>query len=126
MARSKAPSAGGGAGGVLRLVERSGIRKGMNGSKGWFYVGTGLWTLRTVRRLAERNVELLVSEELKPGQRIVIANGKATIEGAPDPAPRGRRARKKLRKAETKAAAKAASEAAKASGRAARRAARAS
>jgi hypothetical protein len=89
------------------MVERSGIRKGMNGSKGWFYVGTGLWTLRTVRRLAERQDEILISEELKPGQRLVISNGRATIEDGQAPAPKGRRARRKQAKADAKAAKKA-------------------
>lgn len=100
--------------GLLGTVERLGINRGVFGnSKGWFYVGTGLWTLRTVRRIAERKVNVLVSEPLKPGQRIVIANGTATIEG--DPAPyRGKRGRAKSGQAtpkgrrERKAVAKAA------------------
>lgn len=100
--------------GVLRTVERSGLRKGMAGSKPWFYVGTGLWTLRTVRRLAERKDEVLLSEVLKPGQRIVIANGRATIDDGPAPAAatkvKGRKGRKgrKATKAQQKADAKAA------------------
>jgi hypothetical protein len=111
MARRRSSAAAGG--GVLRMVERSGIRKGMNGSKGWFYVGTGLWTLRTVRRLAERQDEILISEELKPGQRLVISNGRATIEDGPAPAPKGRRARRKQAKADAKAAKKAEKKAAR-------------
>lgn len=97
--------------GVLRTVERSGLRKGMAGSKPWFYVGTGLWTLRTVRRLAERKDEVLLSEVLKPGQRIVIANGRATIDDGPAPAAatkvkgrKGRKATKAQQKADAKAA----------------------
>lgn len=97
--------------GVLRTVERSGLRKGMAGSKPWFYVGTGLWTLRTVRRLAERKDEVLLSEVLKPGQRIVIANGRATIDDGPAPAAatkvkgrKGRKAAKAQQKADAKAA----------------------
>ena len=114
------------AGGVLRLAERTGLRKGMSGSKGWFYVGTGLWTLRTVRRLAERKTEILVSERLAPGERIVIANGKATIEqaqeqGSPARSPQGERpTRRKVRKADRKQADKAAKAAAKASAKAAK------
>ena len=92
---------------MLRMVERTGIRKGMSGSKGWFYVGTGLWTLRTVRRLAERHDEILISEELKPGQRLIISNGRATIEDGPAPQPTGRRARRRQAKADAKAAKKA-------------------
>lgn len=83
-------------GGVLRSAERMGISRGLlGGNRSWLYVGTGLWTLRTVRRLAERKPEILISEELKPGQRIVIANGRATIDGPADPAPAtGRRRRR--------------------------------
>lgn len=67
--------------GLLRTAERLGVNRGIfGGSKGWFYVGTGLWTLRTVRRLASRKSEILLSEELKPGQRLVIANGRATLD----------------------------------------------
>lgn len=107
MARSIRGGAAAG-GGVLRVVERTGLRKGVNGSKGWFYVGTGLWTLRTVRRLAERKDEILISEVLEPGQRLVISSGRATVEGAPAPQPKGRRARRKQAKADAKAARKAA------------------
>jgi hypothetical protein len=92
--------------GMLRRVEAHGMRLGRGGSKYWLYVGTGLWTLRTVRRMAERREEILISEPLLPGQRIVIANDRATIEGtpaAPKP-PKGRRARKAQAKANKKAA----------------------
>ena len=106
MARSLRPGPAAG-GGILRTVERTGIRKGVGGSKGWFYVGTGLWTLRTVRRLAERKDEILISEELKPGQRLIISNGRATIEDGPPPPPKGRRARRRKAKADAKAAKKA-------------------
>lgn len=73
-------SSGGSGGGLLRLAERMGLSRGIGGSRGWFYLGTGLWTLRTVRRLALRRSEVLLSEELRPGDRIVIANGRATID----------------------------------------------
>ena len=92
MARRRTASGGG----LLRSAERLGINRGLfGGSRSWFYVGTGLWTLRTVRRLAARRPEILISEELKPGQRMVIANGRATIDDAPGaPAPSGRRRRR--------------------------------
>jgi hypothetical protein len=100
-------------GGVFRLLERTGLRKGVSGgSKPWMYVGTGLWTLRTIRRLAERKEEILISEKLAPGQRIIIANGRATIDdlevAAPvEPKGRSRRAARKAAEADAKAAAKA-------------------
>lgn len=83
MARKAQPPAKGAAG-LLRTAERMGFARGVaGGKKGWFYVGTGLWTLRTVRRMAERKSEVLVSETLLPGQRMVIANGRATVEQDP-------------------------------------------
>lgn len=69
--------------GLLRTVERLGVNRGLvGGNKGWFYVGSGLWTLRTVRRMAERKSEILISEKLASGQRLIIANGRATVEEA--------------------------------------------
>ena len=110
-------------GGLLRTAERAGLRKGLNGSKPWFYVGTGLWTLRTIRRMGERKTEILVSETLKPGQRIVIANGRLTVDEAEhrgasiaEPQTTEKRSRRE-RKAEAKAAEKAAKKAAKRSNR---------
>jgi hypothetical protein len=124
MARSIRPASGAG-GGVFRMVERTGLRKGVAGSKGWFYVGTGLWTVRTLRRMAARQEELLISEELKPGQRIVISNERISVEGTPTSAPTGRRASRKAAKAQARAEADAAKRAAKAQrSRAARRAQR--
>jgi hypothetical protein len=68
-------------GGLLRTAESLGINRGLlGGNKAWAYVGTGLWTLRRVRKMAERKSEILISENLAPGERIVIANGRATIE----------------------------------------------
>ncbi len=87
-------------GGWLRTAERMGVARGVfGGSKGWLYVGTGLWTLRTVRRLAARQSEVLLSEELKPGQRVVIANGRATLDQvAATAAPAAGRARRRSRR----------------------------
>jgi hypothetical protein len=98
MARRRARGLAGG-GGVLRTVERLGVNRGVfGGSKGWFYVGTGLWTLRKVRGLAQRQPEILLRETLRPGDRLTIANGVATIVSAPVPeaqlSRRGRKARK--------------------------------
>jgi hypothetical protein len=91
--------------GALRRIEAHGMRLGRSGNKRWLYIGTGLWTLRTVRRMAERREEVLISERLLPGQRIIIANNRATIEGPVDSArpPKGRRAAKAQRKADKKA-----------------------
>lgn len=69
---------------MLRTVERLGVSRGVfGGSRGWFYVGTGLWTLRKVRTLAQRQPEILLRETLRPGDRMTIGNGVATIVSAP-------------------------------------------
>ena len=93
---------------MLRFLERTGVARGVFGaSKGWFYVGAGLWTVRKVRTLGAGRSEVLISEELRPGQRLVVANGIATIEdqagSGVGTAPRGRRGRR-VRKAERRAA----------------------
>ena len=91
--------------GALRRIEAHGMRLGRGGNKRWLYIGTGLWTLRTVRRMAERREEILISEPLRPGERLIIANNRPTIEtGARPAAPKGRRAKKRHRKAEAAAA----------------------
>lgn len=90
--------------GVLRRIEHLGMSRGRRGSKAWLYVGTGLWTVRTVRRLADRREEILISEPLRPGDRLIISNARPTLgEDVPKP-PKGRRAKKKHRKAQAKAA----------------------
>lgn len=82
-------------GGPLRTIERLGVSRGVFGSsKGWMYVGGGLWTLRTVRRMAQRKPEVLLREELAPGQRLIIANGRATLETPGDVEPSRRRRRR--------------------------------
>ena len=81
-------------GGLLRTIERLGVSRGVFGSsRGWMYVGGGLWTLRTVRRLAQRKPEVLLREELAPGQRLIIANGRFTIDTPGDDEPSRRRRR---------------------------------
>ena len=93
-------------GGILRTIERTGMTRGlMGGSRGWFYVGTGLWTLRKVRSLAQRQPEILLREELRPGERMTIANGVATIASEPVPTSQlSRRGRRARRRAEQQAA----------------------
>lgn len=76
--------------GLVRMVKWAGMdRRGFRSSRGWFYIGTGLWTLRTIRRLAARKPEILLSEVLRPGERLMIANGRATIDSSPVQAPVG-------------------------------------
>ena len=71
-------------GGLVDYVERRGINKGIfGGHKGWLYVGIGLWVLRRVRTAAKGGTpSILISEALGPGERIIIANGRATLDGS--------------------------------------------
>ena len=104
MARRRARGLAGG-GGLLRTVERLGVNRGVfGGNRGWFYVGTGLWTLRKVREFGQGKPEVLLLEELKPGQRLVIANARPTLEPAVSgrAEPTSRRGRKAATKAERK------------------------
>ena len=105
-------------GGLLRTAESLGINRGLlGGNKSWAYVGTGLWTLRRMRKMAERKSEILISETLAPGERLVIANGRATIEQAEQRGKtvrgtdEGRSLSRKERKAEKKRAEQAAADA---------------
>jgi hypothetical protein len=89
----------GSGGGVLAMLQRTGVRRGVFGnSRGWLYVGVGVWTLRTVRRVAERRPEILLSEELRPGERLMISNGLGTVDGKPIPVVRTRSGKLRARK----------------------------
>lgn len=68
---------------ILPRLQRAGLRKGFTqGNSTWLAVGVGAWGLRKVHQMSQRNTEILIREELKPGQRIIIANGRATLEQA--------------------------------------------
>lgn len=84
MARSKAASSG-----VLGRLQGMGFARGVLGRSGpWFWVWAGLWLLGKMR--ARAGTEVLLSERLEPGQRIVISNDRATIDNGPLPVRRGR------------------------------------
>lgn len=83
-------------GGLVSLAMRTGINRGVFGdSKGWLYVGLGLGTLRVVRKLAAGKPEILLREEIKPGERLIIANDRVTLDSLVGAAAEGtRRGRK--------------------------------
>jgi len=70
-------------GALIDYVERRGINKGLfDGNKRWLYVGLGLWALRRARTAMHGGpARILISEALAPGDRIIIANGRATLDG---------------------------------------------
>lgn len=66
-----------------------GFARGVLGRSGpWFWVWAGLWVFGKLR--ARAGTEVLLSEELKPGQRIVIGNDSAALDGDALPVRRGR------------------------------------
>jgi hypothetical protein len=65
---------------IVRILRRNGMRKGVfGGSRGWAAVAVGTWGYTTLKRLARREPELVFSEELKPGERIIISNNRPTL-----------------------------------------------
>jgi hypothetical protein len=72
---------GSGTGRVVNYLRRSGISKGiLGGRRGWMTVFFLTWGYQKVKQLAQRDAEIVLSEELKPGQRIIIAAGRPTID----------------------------------------------
>ncbi len=66
---------------LLAYLRRSGTRKGFMGdSKAWLYIGAATWAYRLLKRLAVRKPEVLLLEELKPGERIIVSNDRSTVD----------------------------------------------
>ena len=66
---------------ILPRLQRTGLRKGFSqGNSTWLAIGVGAWGLRKLHSMSQRQTEILIREELKPGERMIIANGTATIE----------------------------------------------
>ena len=66
---------------IVQMLRRNGMRKGiLGGSRGWAAVAVGTWGYTTLKKLARREPELVFSEELKPGERIIISNNRATLD----------------------------------------------
>ena len=80
---------------LLLSAERHGLAQGLfKARRAWLYVGTTLFTIRTVRRFVGRKTEVLLSEEIRPGDRLIISNNRPTLDGVEVAMARGRRGRK--------------------------------
>jgi hypothetical protein len=68
--------------GIWKLVvraQRYGFAEGLRGKGGhWLALGVGAWGLQRVRAMAKKDTEILLTEPLAPGQRIVITNETVT------------------------------------------------
>jgi hypothetical protein len=52
---------------LLRRLTRTGLRRGMHGSRGWMVVGILSGGMRLLRRLAHHEDEILYRTAIKPG-----------------------------------------------------------
>ncbi|HYL50371.1 MAG TPA: hypothetical protein VEZ15_00230 [Acidimicrobiia bacterium] len=57
---------------LLRRLTRTGLRRGMSGSRGWLVLGIVTGGLRIVRRLARDEEEVLYRTAIKPGDTFEI------------------------------------------------------
>lgn len=66
---------------LVTMARRTGVRKGvLGGNRAWLAVAIATWGWTKFKQVSERQAEVVLSEELEPGQRIVIANGRATVD----------------------------------------------
>ena len=68
---------------MLGLLLRQGFKRGvLGGNRTWLVVGGAALGLRLLRKLSGSEPKVVYSEELKPGEALVIANGRdATMGG---------------------------------------------
>jgi len=59
---------------VLRKLTRTGMRRGMGGSRAWTVVFIVVTGVRALRRLARPQEEVLVRTRLRPGERFVVTS----------------------------------------------------
>jgi hypothetical protein len=57
---------------MLKSLVRIGFARGIGGSRGWLALGVVAGGLRLLRRMAKREADVVYSEELHPGQSLVI------------------------------------------------------
>lgn len=62
---------------MLRLLIRNGVRRGLlGGSRTWLVVGGAAFAVRLLRKLAGSEEQVVYREELRPGEAVVVANGR--------------------------------------------------
>jgi hypothetical protein len=74
---------------VLSRLTRTGLRRGLlGGSRTWLVVGATAGGVRVLRRLARKEPRVVLCEELKPGEAMMIRHG--TLDEAREEAVSGR------------------------------------
>lgn len=68
---------------MLNRLIRNGLKQGLlGGSRPWLVVGGAALALRVLRKLAGNEEEVVYREELRPGEAVVVANGRDARMGA--------------------------------------------
>ncbi|MGQ0823866.1 MAG: hypothetical protein ACT4OX_02350 [Actinomycetota bacterium] len=57
---------------VLRRLTKTGLRRGMSGSRAWMVVGITAGGLRALRRVARNEPDVLYRTRVRAGDRFVI------------------------------------------------------
>jgi hypothetical protein len=57
---------------ILRGLTWTGLRRGVNGSRAWLTVGILAVGIRSLRRIARREPEVLYRTKVKPGDVLVL------------------------------------------------------
>jgi hypothetical protein len=58
---------------MLELLRRNGLRRGLvGGSRSWMVAGGLAYALRALRWVVRRDTEVVFSEELRPGESLII------------------------------------------------------
>jgi hypothetical protein len=60
---------------IVDVVQRTAVRRGVFGtSRAWLAVAIGTWSLRQARRIASRRETAVLTEELRPGESLLITH----------------------------------------------------
>ena len=61
----------------VAILRRRALRRGpLGGSRGWTYLWAVLFAARLLKRLTAGKEEILLTEELEPGQTLIISGGR--------------------------------------------------
>jgi hypothetical protein len=61
----------------IALLRRRALRRGpLGGSRPWTYLWGVLFVARMVRKLTKGKEEILLTEEIKPGETLIISGGR--------------------------------------------------
>jgi hypothetical protein len=66
---------------VFDRVHRIAVRRGVFGSsRGWLAVAIATWSFRHARRLIAKHEAVVLREELRPGESLLITHTTSTVD----------------------------------------------